>query len=130
MSDLTPEEQACADEASRQLRLQERQISPEIADALAQARSRALAQHVGDGGNDARFKWWQVSGAGAAVSAILLLAVYSGMSDPASESELIPLPQMNEIEMAAAQEAELLEDLEFVAWILALEEPDAQPSQG
>jgi hypothetical protein len=37
---------------------------------------------------------------------------------------------MDDVEMAAAQEVELLEELEFVAWMLAMEESNATPSQG
>lgn len=127
MSDLTPEEQAWTEAAAQQLRHQERQISPQAEQALAQARSAALAQ-AKEG--SARFKWWQVSGMGAAASAVLLLALYMGIPGVGTDLELAPLPQMDEIDMAAAQEAELLEDLEFVAWMLALEETYDQPSQG
>jgi hypothetical protein len=62
-----------------------------------------------------RLAW---AGLGAAATAVLALVV--GLRD---ESAHAPLPYLEAQEFAAAQELELLEDLEFLAW-LETEESD------
>ena len=71
--------------------------------------------------------WPKVAGAGAAVTAGLVFAVTVLLF---LQSPVDSLPRMDDVELAAAQDAELLDELEFLAWMVALEEPDDIPKSG
>jgi hypothetical protein len=45
-----------------------------------------------------------------------------------AQTPALTLPQGDEVELAAAQEIELLEELEFVAWMVAFENEDLPTS--
>lgn len=95
------------------MREAEENVSPDVSHRLAAARRSAVAQA------DAQ-KPWMWAGVGGALTAGLLVALL--VAPQADES----LPLFAESEMAAAQDVELLEELEFVAWLVAMEEnPDA-----
>ena len=94
-------------------------VNAEISSRLHQARSAALAAM-----DDVPWyrKVWVMPtgmGAGVAAAALLVALVLYAPSDT--------LPAMPEDEMLAAQEVELLEDLEFAAWLVMLEEIDELP---
>jgi len=94
-------------------RRRRRQVDPAVAERLAAARRQAVALLDGPEQTAApRFLPW---GAALTSAAALLLAVvfWPGANDGA----LAPLPPMDADELAAAQDLELLEELEFIAWL-------------
>ena len=81
---------------------------------LHQARSRALEA------KSPMFNWQAFSGAGALAASVAMVFV---LFDTAPE----PLPVIYEdpVQLAAAQEIELMDDLDFVAWLVLQETEDA-----
>lgn len=107
----------------------EQQVSTAIQDRLAVARREAVT--VADRTQASR--WNKYIGPGALASAALVLVLV--VARPATEQNLQNqiadlLPLIEETDMAAAQDAELLEELEFVAWMLAEEIGDDELGQG
>ena len=99
----------------------ERDINPDIAHRLASARREAVAVA------DRRNVWqtpmaWGLSGTAAA--AVLAYAIMTpGLLEPGTEG----MPPLDQPEFVVAQDAELLEELEFVAWMMAMEESGEAP---
>lgn len=120
MDDLDADDLKWAEQAGQQLRGQEDTVAQAAQARLRTARGQAL-QALPDTTNP--WVLWPALGASGACAAILAWAVLV-----ATPSNI--LPHMDEVEMAAAQETELLEELEFVAWMLAMEETNANPTQG
>ena len=108
------------DRARDALRDTEKQVPDAVRQRLADARRTAV--NAADTGVSMR--WAPLMGASALASAALLVVLVL----PQSASQSLPLLEASE--MAAAQELELLEELEFVAWMLAEEKDNAFPSQG
>lgn len=126
MTETDSELAKAAAAAGAQLRQDELEVSPEVAQSLQAA--RRLAVDEAERSLASATPWWpKIAGAGAAVSAafvvVVSLTVYL-------QAPLDSLPRMDESEMAAAQEADLLEELEFVAWMVAIEEADELPNSG
>ena len=102
----------------------ERDLDPEITQRLASARREAVAMA------DRRSVWqtpmaWGLSGSAAA--ALLAYAIITpGVIEPGTEG----MPPLDQPEFVIAQEAELLEELEFVAWMMAMEESGEAPVSG
>lgn len=127
MTDRKQTDTQWADQAAQQLRAAERDIDPDIAAKLQAARARALkaaqARHPHRG-------WVPgLLGAGAAAAAVVFTVLLYSPAETTSDL----LPFLEEAEMAAAQDAELLENLEFVAWMLEYDEElpvDDLPIQG
>lgn len=121
MADLDPTDQQWADRAAERLRQQEHDVSNDVNQRLQAAR-RAAVEAADE--KSAAVDWWpRAAGAGTAAMAIMVAALVL-------YSPIDPLPRIEASELAAAQEAELLEELEFVAWMIAMEEADAIPAQG
>ena len=110
-----------AENLGRRLRASEVDVSPDVAARLQAARRAAVEQ--ADQGSAPASPWSRVAGVGGVLAAALVLAVL--IRTPADT-----LPRMEAEELAAAQEAELLEDLEFVAWLVAMDEMNDLPKQG
>ena len=94
-------------------------VGPEIATQLQQARRKAVAEFENRTvGHELPFAWWQMGGtaAAAAVLVVLVLPYFSSRQIDGVE----PLPYVSDVELALAaeEEAELLENLEFVAWMV------------
>ena len=102
----------------------EQNLDPDIAQKLATARREAVAMA------DRRNIWqapmaWGLSGSAAA--ALLAYAIITpGVIEPGTEG----MPPLDQPEFVIAQEAELLEELEFVAWMMAMEESGEAPVSG
>lgn len=109
------------EDLSRRLRTDEVDVSPEVAARLQAARRQAV--EIADQPTPAVSPWPRVAGVSGALAAALLVAVV--VRTPTDT-----LPRMPAEELAAAQEAELLEELEFVAWMVAMDEADDLPNQG
>ena len=121
MADLDPTDQQWADRAAERLRHGEHSVPNEVNQRLQAARRAAIEtadekSRLGD--------WWpRAAGASAAAGALMVAALVF-------YSPVDTLPRIEASELAAAQEVELLEELEFVAWMIAMEEADALPAQG
>ncbi len=121
MADLDPADQQWADHAAERLRQHEHDVPNDVNQRLQAARRAAVAAADEKPGVT---DWWpRAAGAGTAAVALMVaaLVLYSPVDT---------LPRIDAAELAAAQEAELLEELEFVAWMIAMEEADALPAQG
>jgi len=94
-------------------RQRRRQVDPEVAHRLAAARHRAVAL-LDEPSQPAlpRLLPWGSALAGAAA-----LALAIGLWPGSGDEGLAPLPLVDADEMAAAQDLELLEELEFIAWL-------------
>jgi hypothetical protein len=120
---MSSEDPLNMDQLQADLRRRENELAPEVAERLLAARREAV--RVADS-NDARpwVNWlgWQAWAAtGALASGVLVVAIML-------QTPSLALPAGDEVELAAAQEIELLEELEFVAWMVALEDEDSPTS--
>jgi hypothetical protein len=90
-----------------------RDIAPEIAERLAVMRTSAVAQFERTP-RRFQFSWVAASGVAAALATVTLAAGLFLFS----RAELVPeMPAAVEPEFAAAQDLELLTELEFLAWL-------------
>lgn len=117
------DELAYARHLTEPLQAGEDNLSDEIVARLYEARQQAL-----DVTRQPQAKsWWLptigvgMTGAAAVLVVVLLLPVSDAIT---------PLPVGEDVELAAAQDLDLLEDLEFVAWMVAMEESDKLGSSG
>ena len=108
------------DKARDALRDTEEQVPDPVRQRLANARQTA----VNAADTRASIRWAPMISAGALAGAALLVVLVL----PRSTTQSLPLLEASE--MAAAQELELLEELEFVAWMLDEENQNAFQSQG
>ena len=126
MTETDPKSEQLAAKAGVQLRQYELDVSPEVAQRLQAARRLAVDEAEDSLHN--QISWWpKIASAGAALSVAVVMAVGVMVY---LQAPLGTLPRMDEAEMAAAQEVELLEELEFVAWMVAMEEADDLPNSG
>jgi len=120
---MNNEDQLNIDKLRADLRLYENELAAEVGERSLAARREAVA--VADANSvRSRSSWlsWRAWAAtGALASAVLVVAVVL-------ETPALTLPQGDEVELAAAQEIELLEELEFVAWMVAFENEDLPTS--
>lgn len=123
MSERTPDE-AWAAQAGQRLREAERELPDGVVEQLQVARAQALETALQSGGGDR----WRMAGLGGAGAAAAALVVFVALNSAAPDLDALPL--MDEAELAAAQEAELLEELEFLAWMVAQEQADATAGKG
>lgn len=91
-------------------------LPPGVASRLAAARSEALAQRAGRGG-------WQTFGYGALATAALLLALALTVDPDATPAaptlaETPEPPTLDPVELDLAMDLDVIEELEFVAWLL------------
>ncbi len=113
MHESDPDLEQWGKRTGERLRDAETQLPPHTISDLRSARLAAVAKPL---------LYWPLVTATGAFAAILAWSVFVAKPD-------LALPNMDDMEMAAAQESELLEDLDFVAWMLALEETDESPSR-
>lgn len=117
--------QGWAATAGQHLRDAEQQVPSDVQLKLQAARRAAvMAAEQADQQAQTLSPWYAFGASSGVLAAAAVVIVL--MSNPA----MMELPNLNEQELAAAQEVELLEDLEFVAWMLAMEETDETPNQG
>jgi len=102
------------DKAQDALRESETDLPESVQQRLAAARREA----VNTADSPQRSYWPAFLGTGALASAAVVLVLLM----PRSATNTWPL--LEDTEMAAAQDVELLEELEFVAWMLAEESAD------
>lgn len=98
----------------------EADVPAEVSQRLVAARREAVAAFES---RQPRQRWFQWGALGAVSAGILVLAVFL-------QSPVQKMPYAEETELIVAQEAELLEDLEFVAWVVAMEESGDEPHSG
>ena len=100
--------------ARETLRRSELELEPERVQQLQQARREAVAAAERSLSDQSvrRLWWWLPTGAVAAVALVVGL-----MLNPGPE----PVPVLDPLEMSAAQDMDLLTELEFVAWMLEQE---------
>ncbi len=126
----SPEDREFQRRAHAALRDSEQEIDLDVRERLSAARRQAVIvadknraadtniaadkNRVADNEYTSWLRPWSIGLGGSAAAAVLMVAVFVG----SGEQELPPLDLD---EFAVAQDAELLEDLEFVAWMLALE---------
>ena len=119
------EDQEYAARLASLLREAEGDLPDDVADRLYQARAQAVdaaRQPV-----KATRRWLVPSmGVGMTAAAAVLVVV---LMLPAT-TRIEPLPAGEDMELAAAQDLELLEDLEFVAWMVAMEDSEALSNSG
>lgn len=106
------------EKAQRALRESEEDLPESVRQRLGEARRAAVT--AADTPNS--MSWTPFLGALASAALFLVLVM------PRSATQSLPL--LEDTEMAAAQEVELLEELEFVAWMLAEENDHAFQGQG
>ena len=109
-----------ANRLADRLRASEHDIDAETLARLGQARREAVA--MSEQRSRSRHKQYWLGAGGAAVAASLLVVMLN-------TGQVDPLPDADPEEFAAAQDIEMLEELEFIAWVASLEEID-DPSQG
>ncbi len=117
-----PSDGEWAEKAAAQLRDAEQHLPSDVQLQLQSARRAAV--EAAEQPERRAAKPWLTLGAGGLLAAAATVLVL--LSSP----EMMEMPDLDEQELAAAQEVELLEDLEFVAWMLAMEETDENPNQG
>ena len=117
MSEMNRDDEQWAAQAGLQLRSVEGDLPETVAEDLRRARQRAVNLADKAPRSD-RFRFWpQLGGFGVLTAAVFFVVVLLG-------SPVDTLPNLGVEEMAAVQEVELLEDMEFLAWLV---EMDSQP---
>ena len=119
MTEQNERDEAVAERLAGMLRDGERDLPPEVVQRLAAARRTAVAA----ADRPSMGVWPRYVGAGALASVGLVVAL---MLQP----DVTPLPPLDDAELAVAQDAELMEDLEFAAWMMAMEETDESSNSG
>ena len=124
MTELDERDERWAERAGKALRDAEHDVPPAIAERLAAARREAVELADAQSDGHTGLGWWpKLAGASAVAVAALAWVMLPGTTPER-------LPVWEDTEMAAAAEAELLEDLEFVAWMIAMEDERATPPNG
>lgn len=108
--------------AGELLRAAEHEIEPEVTQRLLAARREAVA--LADERRSSPLRWPLGLASGGAMAAVAILGLTVMLRTPQFDE----LPRLDDVELAAAQEVELLEDLEFVAWMIALENENSATS--
>ncbi len=126
MNEIPQDDEKFAEQSGDELRRAEGQLSSQVLLRLQAARREAVAQSVTlmNASQVQGFDWLRWSGAGAVATTVMFVWVF------AVNSPIETLPQMDAMELAAAQESELLEELEFVAWMVAMEDQDEPSNSG
>ena len=114
------DDERLAAEVVRALEATEHSIPPAAVERLAQARRAAVA--AADRPRST-WLWPRYVAAGAVASVALAVALLLRPAD-------VALPPLDEVELVVAQDAELMEELEFAAWMLAMEDADDAAHSG
>ena len=117
--DLSANDAVFAQSLGTELRDAEENLPGDISSRLNQARHAALSAAEAKSAHGWRFGGWQKLAGASAFAAVAVLSLVL------MQAETDTLPRMSDEEMFAAQDAELLEDLEFLAWVAEMETPDA-----
>ncbi len=132
---MTKDVDPFVEEVSGVLRRDVESVSAEVAAQLDGARRQAVAvasaaeaQGFGRWGMKGAVRpvprWPSIAGFGAVMGVALTVTVM------VRAPQLEPLPFLNADEMAAVENVELLEELEFVAWVAAMEAEDEVSPHG
>ena len=114
-TDLASDDQRWVEQATRHMRVRAAHLPGHIQSRLTTARHAAIAQGLSQP-LSRRLQW-----PGFAATALLAAYISYTLLSPTTVDQL---PMLDETEMAAAQETELLEELEFIAWMEAMEMAD------
>lgn len=103
----------------QKLSAEEGDVSPEVAERLAAMRRAAVAEAGDDTRARFNFGWAPAGALAAAVATVALVAGLFFFAGPFSGKGAVPVMpgSADEPEFAAAQDVELLTDLEFLAWL-------------
>ncbi len=123
MSELDPELEALAKRAGQRLRESEREVTPDISQRLAEARRNAVAVADVQSGKRSFTAVNRWLGLGAVAAGVLAVAVML-------RAPIESMPDADDLDLVVAQEVELLEDLEFVAWMVAMEDSERMDHSG
>jgi hypothetical protein len=124
--ELDPRLAKLADQAGQRLRDDELELPAEVTQKLADARREAVAladiraDHKGRSGLP---QWSRWAGVGAMAAGVLVVAVLL-------RGPLDSMPVADDLDLVVAQEVELLEELEFVAWMVAMDDAAKPPNAG
>ncbi len=121
MTDEKPDNEEWAARLGEQLRRQEADLPPHVTQQLAQHRRAAVAAADTGGRTPGVWSWW--AGAGAAAATVLAVGILL-------QSPVQQLPVADDLDLVVAQDVELLEELEFVAWMVAMEDESPYPPSG
>ena len=126
MTETDPYLDNLAASAGARLRESEVDVPTEVSQRLQASRRLAVAQ-AESATAEGRIVWPRFVGFAATAFATFLLVVAVTLTMPAPYDTL---PRLDDGELAAATEAELLQELEFVAWMVAMEDTDELPTSG
>ena len=102
-------------------------VSSEVHQRLSEARRAAVAAALDQPRLPSGWSLWRWTGAGGVAASLALVTVLAVRGpEPPSDA----LPRMEGLELALVQDSELLEELEFVAWMVAMEEADEPLTSG
>ena len=121
MTDPSNEKPVWVHRAAEQLRELEETLTPMEQERLYAARRAAMRRLHAK--NKPPRTWTPVAGLGTVAASTLLAVLLVTTAQT-------PLPRLNDQELAAAQEVEMLEALEFAAWMVAMEDAGELPNQG
>lgn len=117
------EEAEFAERVGNVLRDRELGTDNDVLERLSAARREAVAVADVRKGRSGLSRPWGFGIGGSAATVALLLAVFLDSGEQ-------KYPPLDDVDFTVAQEAELLEDLEFVAWMLAVEADDSSGDMG
>lgn len=115
MKDEHPQDPASIDAIESNLRRQEEALPPEVSARLAAARRAAVAR-MAEQDEPRRVPWLGMPGLLPA-GGLLAAGVAAAILWPVAQSPL-QLPALDDNEMAAATEMEMLDEIELIAWLL------------
>jgi hypothetical protein len=103
-------DEAFVHELERRLAAEVDQLPADVSARLQEMRRQASV--AADVPAPRRRLWWSAALAGAGAVALAV-----GVSLTGTSTEVPPLPQATDLELAASADLELLEELEFLAWL-------------
>ena len=115
MNEKHPADQASIDAMESNLRRQEETLPPDVTDRLAAARRAAVARMAEQ--DESRSVPWlsmpRLLPAGGLLAAGVVAAILWPVPQPS-----LQLPALDDNEMAAATDMEMLDEIELIAWLL------------
>ena len=110
MNEKHPADQASIDAMESNLRRQEETLPPDVTDRLAAARRAAVARMAEQ---DEWLSMPRLLPAGGLLAAGVVAAILWPVPQPS-----LQLPALDDNEMAAATDMEMLDEIELIAWLL------------